>query len=176
MSALVTDIQSDKLLERLSFHGLTPDVRQVLNDNRDYALHYLPKAFDALYKHAASHPAVASIITGSVPKNEIMAAQMDHWAVLLTGKFDDSYIASVKRMGEIHHRISLEPSLYIGGYNFLMRSLISIMTIEDLGNDLVATRDTLVTTPILQALISAVMFDMDCVIEAFMSFRDMYLD
>jgi hypothetical protein len=172
----VQDFQGDSQAERLSFHGITSKVRAILSDNRDYLLHLLPEALEVLYSHASHHPSLTNLHLSDTQKKMMMAFQLAHWGIILTGRFDADYIASVKKVAELHHRVGLEPRWYIGGYNFLMSALTSIMTTEDHGDDLVVARNDLVVTPILQAITSAVMFDMDCVMEAFMSFREMYLD
>jgi hypothetical protein len=172
----VTHFQDDALTERLSFHGVTDEVGRILRDNKAYTLRLLPNALDAFYRHVARHQSVARFFTSPAHIGHAKQKQFDHWGLLLDGNFDADYVASVRKIGEVHHRIGLEPRWYIGGYNFLLRSLISMMAIEDFGGDLVATRDALDATPIQQAITSAVMLDMDCAIDAYISVKFTFLD
>jgi methyl-accepting chemotaxis protein len=51
--------------------------------------------------------------------------QIDHWAIILTGAFDQSYLDSVRRIGEVHNKLGLEPQWYIGAYGFIANGMIS---------------------------------------------------
>jgi len=170
------NFEEKALAERLSFHGVTDEVRRILRYNRGYVLHLLPRALDAFYDHVARHPTIASLFRNPTHMEHAKRKQLEHWALLLDGAFDAKYVASVRQIGEVHHRIGLEPRWYIGGYNFLLRSLISIMAIEEVGGDIVATRDVMDITPIQQALTSAMMLDMDCSLEAYTTVHFAWLD
>lgn len=150
---------------------MTDSVRQILRDNRTQILNALPAALAAFYRHIALHPSVAGIFADPDRMAHASRKQLEHWERLLEATFDEAYLNSVRQIGHVHHAIGLEPTWYIGGYNFLLRSLISIMAIEDISDDIVATRDPLHATPVQQAITSAMMLDMDLSIEVYMRVR-----
>ena len=50
--------------------------------------------------------------------NRAKSMQEKHWGLIISAQFDESYVASVKKIGQVHNRIGLEPRWYIGGYSF----------------------------------------------------------
>ena len=51
--------------------------------------------------------------------------QLQHWAIIMEGRFDETYEASVTKIGEVHNKLGLEPRWYIGGYNALVSGLVN---------------------------------------------------
>ena len=49
---------------------------------------------------------------------------MRHWAVVVEGRFDESYETSVSTIGEAHHRLAVDPHWLIGSCNFLITALV----------------------------------------------------
>ncbi|CCQ72784.1 protoglobin domain-containing protein [Magnetospira sp. QH-2] len=54
-------------------------------------------------------------------------AQKTHWAMLFDFKFSADYEASVRRVGEVHSEIGLEPEWYIGGYTYFQNRMIDAL-------------------------------------------------
>jgi hypothetical protein len=48
-----------------------------------------------------------------------------HWTIIADGRFDETYEASVTKIGEVHNKLGLEPRWYVGGYNFLVSQLVA---------------------------------------------------
>lgn len=51
-------------------------------------------------------------------------AQVKHWDAIAAAEFGEHYVQAVTRVGEVHHRLGLEPRWYIGGYSFILSHLL----------------------------------------------------
>ncbi len=109
---------------RLAFHGLTPETGEMLKTNRDFILARMPAALDAFYTHVARHPSAARFFRDPAHMAHAKEMQLRHWGIIADGRFDEAYVDSVTRIGEVHNRIGLEPGLYIAGYGFLLTTML----------------------------------------------------
>jgi methyl-accepting chemotaxis protein len=53
--------------------------------------------------------------------------QVEHWSIILRGDFSQEYVTSVRRIGQTHARIGLEPRWYIAGYSFIMERVVALI-------------------------------------------------
>jgi methyl-accepting chemotaxis protein len=92
--------------------------------------------------------------------------QMQHWTIIMDGRFDETYESSVTKIGEVHNKLGLEPRWYIGGYNALVSGLVNAiadhMPIRRLDRDGARKKASLQT-----AVIKAAMQDMDLAIAVY---------
>ena len=85
----------------------------------------LPEVLDAFYHHLTTEPELVRIIGGNqVPR--LKGAQSVHWERLFSGRFDETYIQSVRTIGMVHNRIGLGPFWYIGGYALVLSHLTDL--------------------------------------------------
>ncbi len=116
---------SDTLASRIAFNGIDEASRAALRDIRPVAMKALPAILDTFYVSIGKFPEVSKLF----PRPEIVAhaeaAQLAHWDMILSAKFDDAYVKSVTRIGETHHRLGLEPRWYIGGYRKIISGLVT---------------------------------------------------
>ena len=95
------------------------------------------------------------------------SAQFDHWMRLFSGRFDEEYFTSVKKIGLTHSRIGLEPRWYIGGYTFTLNMLIEAATRHH-RNRMRPEAARLKMVSLLRAINQAVMLDMDLAISVYL--------
>lgn len=81
----------------------------------------LAAILDAFYQHVTSDARLRTMVGDMVPR--LKRAQTTHWHHLFTGDLDVSYYTSVRSIGQVHHRIGLEPRWYIAGYSFALTRL-----------------------------------------------------
>ncbi|MBZ8133596.1 globin-coupled sensor protein [Afifella sp. IM 167] len=81
----------------------------------------LPKMLESFYAHIRQVPKLAEMV--GERQARLIDMQTSHWRHLFDGRFDEEYVASIRRIGLVHHKIGLEPRWYIGGYSFLMGAL-----------------------------------------------------
>src|SRR5690606_5583869 len=109
---------------RLSFNQIDDETRKLLRENKDFLIAELPVVLDAFYEHVVKYPETAAFFSSRDLMMGAKSGQIRHWQTILDGHFDGVYEASIKRIGETHHRIGLDPRWYIGGYNALINGLV----------------------------------------------------
>ena len=115
----------DDIGERLRFAGLDEDGRSLLRECASVVAEKLPAILDEFYRHLLSFPEMARLFPTQAVIARARQMQISHWALITTGRFDESYARSVQRIGEVHCRLGVEPRWYIGGYNFIVTRLIT---------------------------------------------------
>ncbi|GGF57054.1 hypothetical protein GCM10007301_15960 [Azorhizobium oxalatiphilum] len=153
--------------QALSFHRIDAATSRVLRRHRAYILEILPPALDAFYAHVARFADAMRFFSGADRVQHARDMQLTHWGRLAEGRFDASYVASVTRIGEVHHAIGLEPHFYIGGYNFLLVTL-NARVVRDLGSGLFHRKGLAEAVALQEALTRATMLDMDLAISVYL--------
>jgi methyl-accepting chemotaxis protein len=113
---------------RLAFLQIDDETRRTLAEFLPTIEAALPDVLAAFYDHVRSEPAMAAMFQGQAGMDRARGAQIAHWRNLFSGRFDDAYFASVRRIGLMHSRIGLDPRWYIGGYAFTVARLQEAMT------------------------------------------------
>jgi len=144
---------------RLSFGGITPEVREALAAFWPVVEKALPEILDGFYGLATSQPKLAALVGTQVPR--LKTAQGSHWQRMFSGRFDADYFKSVRIIGEVHNRIGLEPRWYIAGYSYISSQLLAL-AVSHFG---ITRRKQLALTQ--QAIIRAVFLDMDLAISTY---------
>ena len=94
-------------------------------------------------------------------------AQIEHWKRLFSGRFDDSYLDSARRIALTHSRIGLEPASYIGGYTFTLNRLYKAIAMIPVSRMNPAAGQEKIAR-MLRAVNQAVMLDMNIVITIYL--------
>ncbi|MBY0382471.1 MAG: globin-coupled sensor protein [Xanthobacteraceae bacterium] len=157
----------DSLSARLAFIGMDSASRALLREIRPEAMKALPGVLNDFYGALAKFPEMQKMF----PKPEIIAhaqaAQLAHWDIILSANFDETYVRSVTRIGETHHRLGLEPRWYIGGYKRIVSGMIchieTSMTSRFAGQSLYIKK-----AAIIDAIVGAAMLDMDFAISVYL--------
>lgn len=108
----------------MAFNLIDESTIAVLRASREVILAELRPVLERFYEHLMRFPEMRAMFRNDEKKDYAKQAQYRHWTVIVDGKFDHDYEASVRKIGEVHNRIGLEPRWYIGGYNFLLSHLI----------------------------------------------------
>ena len=106
--------------ERVRFLTIDDTTRALLTEFRPTLERELPGIADKFYAHLRQWPRLSGMFASEERMARARQAQIDHWLGLFSGRFDDAYIQSVRRIGLVHARIGLEPRWYIGGYAFTL--------------------------------------------------------
>ena len=149
--------------ERLNFLGIDEEICDALRLLKPIAEKELDAVLDEFYAHIKKWPNVAGFFEGSDHMAQAKDKQARHWLNILSGKFDDSYVSSVRSIGQAHHRIGLNPRWYIGGYAYLVAGLLR--AVVEGGESLEEGADigTLQT-----AVVKAALLDMDYAISIYL--------
>lgn len=122
-----------ELSERLGFMRLDQDATQALREIAPLVTQALPGVLDEFYTHIRKWPQVARLFGGESMMSSASRRQVDHWSIILRAEFNTDYVTSVRRIGQTHARIGLEPRWYIAGYNFITERVIGLINSHCLG-------------------------------------------
>jgi methyl-accepting chemotaxis protein len=152
--------------ERLKFLLIDQRTREALEALRPIIEPEIAPALDAFYKHVASWPALTAMFRDG-GMGRARTAQEAHWKSLFSGRFDDAYFQSVRRIGQVHSAIGLEPRWYLGAYAFITERLQSAL-IDKTVSGLRAAHSRGRLSAMLRALNQVVMLDMDLAISIYL--------
>ncbi len=157
---------SYNLDERLSFLAIDDNTRRDLREAKPFIDAALPAILKGFYQHIDRFPHMASMFTSPSVKDHAREMQLKHWGLITAANFDDDYVASVRKVGEAHNRLGLEPRWYIGGYAFITNAIIEAVSshlTDGRGNKGIKRRNAW-----LRALNTAAMLDMDYAITVYL--------
>ena len=146
--------------ERLDFLRIDGATRATLADFVPTLRRELPVILADFYKHIRQQPQVAGMFKTTAAIERASKAQGEHWLKLFSGRFDDEYLASVRRVGLMHSRIGLEPRWYIGGYSVIAARFFTIAG-DAFASRLQPAAARAKTAALMCAVNQAVMLDMD---------------
>ncbi len=149
---------------RLSFLELDEHTASQLRELKPLLMRHLPIALDKFYAKIKVTPEVSRFFTDDSHINRAKSAQLGHWGAISSGEIDGTYVGNVRRIGQTHAKIGLEPRWYIGGYALLLEHLFEAIIAESRPKSLLAfnqqtAQQNLVAK--LVALTKAAMLDMD---------------
>jgi len=115
---------NDAVRERLSFLEIDDATRLALKEFMPILEEIVPGILEGFYAHLSKRQQLAGMFGSGGQQKSVMAhaaeAQANHWRNLFSGRFDDGYAASVRKIGLTHSRLGLDPRWYIGGYAFML--------------------------------------------------------
>lgn len=159
------------IAERLSFMCLDAAAQDALKSVAPLIEKALGPSLDTFYAQVNRFPETSKFFSGARQLDGAKATQAAHWRRISTAQFDDRYVQNVRRIGETHARIGLEPRWYIGGYALVLEGLINALVDEHerqesrwrLGRK---SRSNLGAT--MGAVVKAAMLDMDLSISIYL--------
>ncbi len=160
---MTKDIQLDR---RLQFLRVDQKTRDMLAEIKPLLEPELPRILGAFYEHISSYPEVQNMFSSNAMVDRARNAQTAHWANILTGSFDETYVASVHRIGMTHHRIGLEPRWYIAGYSFILGELTAALSRQFTSR--FGAGDVEKRAEAMRAITKAAMLDMDFAISIYL--------
>ena len=117
-------VGSDSIGERLSFMQLDSEARRNILAIKPIIMRELPGAMERFYVQVQAFPQTQRFFASQDRIDSAKSRQLAHWETISDGRFDQTYVDAVTRVGEVHARIGLEPRWYIGGYAILLEALI----------------------------------------------------
>lgn len=116
---------ADTFSARLAYNQIDAATGELLRRHKTFVMNELPAILDRFYDHVSGYRETASFFKSRDHMGRAKTAQIHHWATIMDGRFDAAYEESIRRIGETHHRIGLDPRWYIGGYNALISGLLA---------------------------------------------------
>ena len=157
---------SREISDRLDFVGWSDQSSAALAEFMPVLERSLPDIMASFYRHLGRFPQLAAMFKGQAGMDRAGQAQLAHWAALFSGRFDDAYVASVRRIGLMHSRIGLEPRWYVGGYGVVLGELYALAATHY--RSLLRPAEAAARTArLMQALNQAAMLDMEIAISIY---------
>ena len=113
------------LEDRLRFMKLDQKARAHIADLKPVIMKEMSGALDGFYDQIRATPETKAFFKGDDHIASAHKRQVSHWDRLSSGQFDETYGKAVATVGEVHARIGLEPSWYIGGYGLILETLLA---------------------------------------------------
>ncbi len=157
------------IASRLAFMAIDRETIATLRENRDFILSMMPGILDRFYDHVSKFPETSRFFKNRDHMMQAKQAQIRHWTIIAEGRFDETYAASVTKIGETHNKLGLETRWYIGGYSHLMSMMVEAVA-QKMPSGLF-DRSGEHKTRLQAALIKASLLDMDFAIAVYLDAR-----
>lgn len=145
--------------EHLSFldegdYRVFPHVKRIVDK-------YGAKSLAALYRNIEKNEKSRSLLPTKEIREGASKAQLRHWSLLFSGKWDKAALERSQNIGRIHAKVGLTPTMYISGYSIVLEGILkNIMRLGPFS--LFRPR-----TKMVSALVKAALIDMDCALSAY---------
>ncbi len=110
--------------DRLRFMKLDQKGQAHLASLKPVVMKEMAGALDGFYDQVRATPETKAFFKNDDHIASAQRRQLGHWDKISSGQFDEDYAKAVTTVGEVHARIGLEPSWYIGGYALVLETLI----------------------------------------------------
>jgi len=147
---------------RLRFLEWGQESAQALLAFRPVVEAHVDEILDGFYRHVSAFPEMAQKFgAGPEMQERAKSLQRKHWIdYLFAGDFGPLYVAQAVRIGQVHQRIGLDHSWYIGGYAYVASRL------QALAAETYSKKPKLLAQ-ILAASTKAILLDMDLAISVY---------
>jgi len=150
------------LKNRLDFIGMDASARETLIRLQPLIQQALGPALDFFYDKIKATPETRQFFRSDEHIAGAKRLQESHWATITTGRYTTDYVQGVRRIGQTHARIGLEPRWYIGGYILVIEQLVHAIVKDQWPRLLqISKAQPEVMAKSISALIKAAMLDMD---------------
>ncbi len=158
--AVSMGVTPDDAARRRAYLDLTADDAAVLRDLRPIVAECHGALMADFYAHLERFNETAAFLPDGARMEQLERQQWRYLADLTGGRFDWNYVVDRLRVGVVHQRIGLEPRWYVGAYARYLCSLVehALPRLADDPGRLVR---------VFVALLRAVFFDIDLVLEAY---------
>ena len=159
-----------ELQKRLDFLKLDARAKTALSKARPDIEAALGQSLDAFYDQVRATPEVSHFFNSESHIAGAKSAQSKHWSLIASGDFTPEYVEGVRRIGQTHARIGLEPRWYIGGYGLILNGLIKAIGKAHSGKRGPFGRkdDGDALGEAIASVVKAAMLDMDIVISLYL--------
>jgi methyl-accepting chemotaxis protein len=163
----VTASQTDRskaaegIAQRLEFLKFSDADRAALVGFRPVLEKHLPDILEKFYSHIRHYPHLIEKFGGEANLARAKKAQAGHWLGIFAGNFDADYAERVRRIGQTHERIGLEPSWYMGGYVLALNEISRLVQEKYRWH-------TVKATACLNAIQKALMLDMELSVSVYL--------
>jgi methyl-accepting chemotaxis protein len=164
--------QDQALSERLAFMQMDDKARDALRRVQPTIAKSVGPALEAFYAKVRATPETRRFFKDEQHIASAGNRQKAHWAIIASGQFDTGYVEAVRKVGQIHARIGLEPRWYIGGYAVVADHLIQSLVEQLWPKGLMGRKGAQEAGESLGAVVKATMLDIDFAISIYLETID----
>jgi methyl-accepting chemotaxis protein len=161
------------LNERLDFIGMDQRARAVLSKVQPLIMQSIGPALTVFYDKVSATPDMRKFFRDDKHMAGAKTTQETHWGMIAAANYNEDYVGAVRKIGQTHARIGLEPRWYIGGYALIIEQLIHAVVKEQWPHLLrMAKARPEGMAEALSCLVKAAMLDMDFAISIYLETLD----
>ena len=124
---------------------------------------HAPAALVSLYRHIAQTPQLSGLFDAPARMDHARDKQLEHWQRLFSSRIDGDFVAKADHIGQVHARVGLAPTWYIGGYARMLDHVLPRLLRPRLALPFGARRRAKAAT----ALVTTSLIDMDIALSAY---------
>ncbi len=169
MPLIVHDSARPSLTSHLAFMGLDAEARGRLKALKPTIANAIGPALDVFYDKVRTDAATRRFFANDAHMASAKGRQEQHWNIIADAEFGSTYESAVRRIGQAHAKLGIEPGIYVAGYALVTEQLVKAVVAEHWprrfgmskgGHDDAASA--------LNSLIKAVMVDIGLAISVYM--------
>jgi methyl-accepting chemotaxis protein len=155
---------------RIRFMKLDEAALSRIRSIKSLVMKEMPAALDGFYSQVRATPETRAFFSDEAHIGAAHKKQIAHWDIISSGQYDDRYADGVKKVGEVHARIGLEPRWYIGGYALVLEAIVGKLLEARWPKHALNARGVTAasTAGELGALVKASLLDMDLSISVYL--------
>ena len=155
--------------ERLAFLDFGARDLELLAELRPILAEHADALVAAFYRHLLSFPATRELLREPAVKERLMASQRQYLLSLTETDLSEAHLADRRRIGEVHERVGLGTSHYLGAYGLYL-SLLTPLVLAFAGDEPGRAEG------LLGALHKRVLLDAQLAMDAYMERREQDLE
>lgn len=144
---------------------ISPEDRARASDLSDISEDVADDIIEAFYGHLLAHEDAARHFTDDDDIARVKQGQRRYFRELVAAELDEAYVEDRRRIGQIHERIGVTPTLYIGAYAFYLHKLGHVV-LERMADDPAKAFG------LVLSLIKLAHFDMALALETYVDARE----
>jgi len=149
---------------RKRFNRFTAADAALLSELQEVFRRHAGEAVDRFYAHLMGFEELRELMGNPERVERLKNSQRDYLLSLASGRYDEEFAGTRKRIGQVHSRIGLEPQWYLGMYGLYLELLIPLIH-ERFGDDVRGAVQTSV------ALTKLMILDMQLVLDDYYGIR-----
>lgn len=154
---------NDGISERLNFFSMDAENYAAFPAIAQAVEKYAPDALAHFYDKIRATPQAARFFTSPQLMDHARTKQLEHWRGLFSRQLDATYFAKAEQIGNVHARIGLAPTWYIGGYALVVEEMIASLLTSSLRARLGGKQ----IANVIGTLVKCAMLDMDIALSAY---------
>jgi len=155
--------QNNGIADRLEFFGLDAENYAAFPAIARAIDKHAPSALAHFYDKVRATPEAAAFFPSQQVMDHARSKQLDHWRGLFARQPDAGYFAKAEQIGNVHARIGLAPTWYIGGYALVIEEMIGSLLTSSLRARLGGRQ----IANVIGTMVKCALMDMDIALSAY---------